>query len=191
MVNAVLGELRKEMGRRLHLIDPGELKFAFIVDFPLLNWNKEEGRWEAMHHPFTQPREDDLHLLDTAPEKVHGRHYDFVCNGFEIAGGSIRIHNAELQRRIFRLMGYEDARINQLFGHLLEAFEYGAPPHGGVAPGIDRFVMLIQGEETIRDVIAFPKNANSYDMMLDAPAPVSPKQIDELHIRLDIKEENP
>ncbi len=181
-VTAVLGELRKDMGRRLNLINPGELKFAFIVDFPLLNWNKEEKRWEAMHHPFTQPREEDLHLLDSAPEKVHGRHYDFVCNGYEIAGGSIRIHNAELQRRIFRLMGYEDERINQLFGHLLEAFEYGAPPHGGVAPGIDRFVMILQGEETIRDVIAFPKNQNAYDMMLDAPAAVSQKQIDELHL---------
>ena len=184
IITPVLGELRKEMGRRLNLIDPHELRFAFIVDFPLLNWNKEEGRWEAMHHPFTQPREEDIPLLDTAPEKVHGRHYDFVCNGFEIAGGSIRIHNAELQRRIFRLMGYEDEKINQLFGHLLEAFEYGAPPHGGIAPGIDRFVMLLAGEETIRDVIAFPKNQVAYDLMLDAPAPVSQKQIDELHIAI-------
>jgi aspartyl-tRNA synthetase len=187
IATAVLGELRKDMGKRLNLIDPCELNFSFIVDFPLLNWNKEEGRWEAMHHPFTQPREDDLHLLDNAPEKVHGRHYDFVCNGFEVAGGSIRIHNAELQRRIFRLMGYEDARINQLFGHLLEAFEYGAPPHGGVAPGIDRLVMILQGEESIRDVIAFPKNANAYDMMLEAPAEVSQKQVDELHIKLNVE----
>lgn len=182
VVSSVLGELRKDMGHRLNLIPDGDLNFTFITDFPLLNWNKEESRWEAMHHPFTQPREQDLHLLDSAPEKVHGRHYDFVCNGYEIAGGSIRIHNAELQRRIFRLMGYEDERINQLFGHLLEAFEYGAPPHGGVAPGIDRFVMILQGEETIRDVIAFPKNQNAYDMMLDAPAPVSQKQLDELNL---------
>jgi aspartyl-tRNA synthetase len=184
IINPVLGELRKDMGRRLGLIDSKELKFAFIVDFPLLNWSKEEKRWEAMHHPFTQPREEDLHLLDSQPEKVHGRHYDFVCNGFEIAGGSIRIHNAELQRRVFRLMGYEDERIQQLFGHLLEAFEYGAPPHGGIAPGIDRLIMILQGEETIRDVIAFPKNQNAYDMMLDAPAPVSQKQIDELHLKM-------
>jgi aspartyl-tRNA synthetase len=188
LVNAVLGELRKDLGRRLNLIDPYELKFAFIVDFPLLNWNKEEGRWEAMHHPFTQPREDDLHLLDSTPEKVHGRHYDLVCNGFELGGGSIRIHNAELQRRIFRLLGHTDEKIDTLFGHLLEAFEYGAPPHGGVAVGVDRFVMILTGEETIRDVIVFPKNQSAYDMMFDAPAEVSQKQIDELHIKLDIDE---
>ncbi len=184
VANAVLGELRKEMGRRLNLADPHELKCAFIVDFPLLNWNKEEGRWEAMHHPFTQPREDEINLLDSAPERVHGRHYDFVCNGFELAGGSIRIHNSELQRRIFRLMGHTDERINELFGHLMEAFQYGAPPHGGIAPGIDRIVMILAGEETIRDVIAFPKNQSGYDMMLDAPAEVTQKQIEELHILL-------
>jgi aspartyl-tRNA synthetase len=184
VANSVLGELRKEMGKRLNLIDPKELKFAFIVDFPLLNWNKEENRWEAMHNPFTQPRESDLHLLDSAPEKVHGRHYDFVCNGYEIAGGSIRIHNAELQRRIFKLFGHSDEKINSLFGHLLEAFEFGAPPHGGVAPGVDRFIMLLAGEETIRDVIAFPKNQSAYDMMFNAPDVVSEKQIEELHIML-------
>jgi aspartyl-tRNA synthetase len=184
LVTGVLGDLRKEMGQRLKLIDPNELKFAFIVDFPLLKWNQEEARWEAMHNPFTQPREEDLHLLDSAPEKVRGRHYDFVCNGFEIAGGSIRIHNAELQRRIFRLFGHSDEKINRLFGQLLEAFEFGAPPHGGVAPGVDRFVMLLAGGETIRDVIVFPKNQSAYDMMFDAPDEVSQKQIDELHIAL-------
>ncbi|MDD5701096.1 MAG: aspartate--tRNA ligase [Dehalococcoidales bacterium] len=184
VANSVLGELRQEMGHRLNLIDPKELNFTFIVDFPLLNWNKDEQRWEAMHNPFTQPREEDLHLLDTTPEKVRGRHYDFVCNGFEIAGGSIRIHNAELQRRIFRLFGHSDEKIDKLFGHLLEAFEYGAPPHGGVAPGIDRFVMLLAGEETIRDVIAFPKNQSAYDMMFDAPDEVSQKQIEEIHIKI-------
>ncbi len=188
MTIAVLGEMRKEMARRLNLINETELKFAFIVDFPLLNWNQEEKRWEAMHHPFTQAKEIDMPLLDTAPEKVHGRHYDLVCNGFELGGGSIRIHNADLQRKIFRIFGHSEEKINHLFGHLLEAFEYGAPPHGGVAVGIDRFVMIIQGGETIRDVIAFPKNQSAYDMMFDAPADVSEKQIDELHIKLKMED---
>ena len=186
---AVLGELRKEMGRRLKLIDPHEVKFAFIVDFPLLNWNQEQSRWEAMHHPFTQPKEAEIPWLDSAPEKVHGRHYDLVCNGFELGGGSIRIHNTELQQRIFRLYGHSDEKIKNLFGHLLEAFEYGAPPHGGVAVGIDRFVMILTGEETIRDVIAFPKNQSAYDQMLDAPAEVSQQQIEELHIKLNVESE--
>jgi aspartyl-tRNA synthetase len=190
VASSVLGELRKEMGQRLKLINTGELKLAFVVDFPLLNWNKEENRWEAMHHPFTQAKEADLHLLDSAPEKVHGRHYDLVCNGFELGGGSIRIHNAELQRRVFRLFGHSDEKINTLFGHLLEAFEYGAPPHGGVAVGIDRFVMILTGSETIRDVIVFPKNQSAYDLMFEAPAEVSQKQIDELHIKLNIVEED-
>ena len=186
MVSSVLGEMRKEMARRLNLVNDKELKFAFIVDFPLLHWNQEEKRWEAMHHPFTQAKEADLSLLDTAPEKVHGRHYDFVCNGYELGGGSIRIHNTDLQRKIFRIFGHSEEKINRLFGHLLEAFEYGAPPHGGVAVGIDRFIMIIQGSETIRDVIAFPKNQSAYDMMFDAPAEVDDKQIDELHIKLNM-----
>jgi aspartyl-tRNA synthetase len=188
MVADVLGEVRKEMGRRLKLIDPKLMKLAFVVDFPLLNWNKEENRWEAMHHPFTQAKEQDVQLLDTAPEKVHGRHYDFICNGYELGGGSIRIHNTEMQRKIFKILGHSEESINRLFGHMLEAFEYGAPPHGGVATGIDRFVMLLQGEETIREVIAFPKNQNAYDMMLEAPAEVSQKQIDEIHIKLNVVE---
>jgi aspartyl-tRNA synthetase len=188
ITSEVLGELRKQMGRRLNLINPHEMKLAFIVNFPLLNWNKEENRWEAMHHPFTQAREEDTSLLESAPEKVHGRHYDFVCNGYELGGGSIRIHNTEMQRKIFHLLGHSEEAINRLFGHLLEAFEYGAPPHGGVATGIDRFVMLLQGEETIREVIAFPKSQNAYDMMLEAPAEVSQKQIDEIHIKLNVLE---
>jgi aspartyl-tRNA synthetase len=188
VANAVLGEIRKEMGRRLNLIDPKELKLAFVVDFPLLNWNKEENRWEAMHHPFTSAKESEWPLLDSAPEKVHGRHYDLVCNGFELGGGSIRIHNTEMQRRIFRLFGHTDEKIDRLFGHLLEAFEYGAPPHGGVAVGIDRFVMILTGEETIRDVIAFPKNQSAYDLMFEAPAEVADKQIDELHIKLKLED---
>jgi len=183
-----MGEVRKEMGKRLGLADPNLFAFGFVVDFPLLEWNKEANRWQAMHHPFTEPRDDDIALLDTLPEKVHGKHYDMVCNGFEIGGGSIRIHNADLQRKIFKIMSYKDEEINRLFGHLMEAFEYGAPPHGGIAAGLDRLVMLLAGENTIRQVIAFPKNQNAVDMTFEAPAEVTQAQIDELHIKL-VKEE--
>ena len=137
-----------------------------------------------MHHPFTSPRDEDAHLLDTSPEKVAGKHYDLVCNGFEIGGGSIRIHTGQMQRKIFRLLGYSDVEIDELFGHLLEAFDYGAPPHGGIALGIDRLVMLLAGEETIREVIAFPKNQNAADLTFNAPSPVTERQLAELHLRL-------
>ena len=184
LVDMALSGLRQEMGHRLKLADPNLLAFAFIVDFPLLERNEETGRWEPMHHPFTAPRDEDMPLLDSAPEKVRGRHYDFVCNGYEIAGGSLRIYTSELQRKIFRLLGYSDEETEERFGHMLEAFEYGAPPHGGVAPGIDRIVMLLAGEETIREVIAFPKNQSATDLTFNAPAPVSEEQLAELHLRL-------
>jgi len=183
-VNIALGELRKEIGNRLKLASPNLLACAFVVDFPLLSKNEETGLWEPMHHPFTAPRNEDIPLLDTAPEKVHGKHYDFVCNGFELAGGSIRIHKSELQRKIFRLLGYRDEEIDERFGHLLEAFEYGAPPHGGIAPGIDRIVMLLAGEETIREVIPFPKNQSAIDLLFNAPATVTEQQLAELHLRI-------
>jgi aspartyl-tRNA synthetase len=184
LVDMVLSELRLEMERRLKLADPNLLAFAFIQDFPLFEKNEETGQWEPMHHPFTAPRDEDIPLLDSAPEKVRGKHYDFVLNGYEIAGGSIRIHQSELQRKVFRLLGYSDEEIDERFGHMLEAFEYGAPPHGGVAPGIDRIVMLLAGEPTIREVIAFPKNQSAIDLTFNAPAPVSEEQLAELHIRL-------
>jgi len=184
VVNVVLGGLRQEMGRRLKLAAPELFVFAFIVDFPLLKRNEESGLWESEHHPFTAPRDEDVSLLDTAPEKVRGRHYDIVCNGLELASGSIRIHNRQLQTKIFQLLGYSDEEIEERFGHLLEAFEYGAPPHGGIAPGIDRIVMLLAGEETIREVIAFPKNQSAADLTLNAPSPVSEEQLAELHLRL-------
>ncbi len=184
LVAMALSGLRQEMGRRLELADPNLLSFAFIVDFPLLDKNEETGLWEPMHHPFTAPRDEDIPLLDSAPEKVRGKHYDFVCNGYEIAGGSIRIHISELQRKIFRLLGYSDEETGERFGHMLEAFEYGAPPHGGVAPGIDRVVMLLAGEETIREVIAFPKNQSAMDLTFNAPSSVSEEQLAELHLRL-------
>jgi aspartyl-tRNA synthetase len=184
VVNDSLAQLRLEFGRRLNLMDPNTLALAFIVNFPLLDWNGEMGRFESMHHPFTQPRDEDIPLLDTAPEKVHGKHYDFVCNGFEIAGGSLRIYKPDLQRKIFNILGYKDEQVNELFGHLLEAFEYGAPPHGGVAPGIDRFVMLLAGEATIREVIAFPKNQNAVDLTFNAPDVVTEEALSLLHIRI-------
>jgi len=182
LVDMALGELRREMGHRLKLDDPHLFVFAFVVGFPLLQ--RSEGRWEPMHHPFTTPRAEDVPLLDTNPEKVGGRHYDMVCNGYEIGGGSLRIHTAELQRKIFRLLGYSDEEIEERFGHLLQAFDYGAPPHGGVALGIDRIVMLLAGEATIREVIAFPKTQEAADLTFNAPSPVAEEQLAELHLRL-------
>jgi aspartyl-tRNA synthetase len=184
LISTVLDRLRLEMGCRLKLADPDVFAFAFIEGFPLLDWDQDSGRWQPMHHPFTAPRDEDIPLLDMAPEKVYGRHYDMVLNGYEIAGGSIRIHTSELQRKVFRLMGYTDLEVDQRFGHLLEAFNYGAPPHGGAAAGIDRFLMLLTGEETIREVIPFPKNQNAVDLLFDAPAPVSEQQLAELHLCL-------
>ena len=187
-VSLSLGELRKELGKRLKLADPNSFALAYVVNFPLLEWDKENNRWHSMHHPFTQPKDDDVVLLDTFPEKVHGKHYDLVCNGFELGGGSIRIHTASLQRKVFHIMSYKDEEIDRLFGHMLEAFDYGAPPHGGIAIGLDRLVMLMTGENTIRQVIAFPKNQNAYDMTFNAPAEVTDTQISDLHIKL-VKED--
>ena len=184
LVNTVLSELRREMGHRLNLADPNLLAFAFIVDFPLLERNEETGQWEPMHHPFTAPRDEDVPLLDSAPEKVRAKHYDMICNGCEIAGGSLRIYTSQLQRKIFKLLGYSDEEVEARFGHLLEAFDYGAPPHGGIAPGIDRIVMLLAREETIREVIAFPKSQTAADLTFNAPSPVSEEQLTELHLRL-------
>jgi len=184
VVATALGELRLEMGQRLELADPNLLAFAFITDFPLLHWSEKAGRWEAEHHPFTSPVTEDIARLDEAPAEVRGQHYDIVLNGYEIGGGSIRIHQSELQRRVFRLLGYTDSEIDSLFGHLLGAFDYGAPPHGGIAVGIDRVVMLLAAEKTIREVIAFPKTQEAMDLTFDAPSPVSEAQLTELHLRL-------
>jgi aspartyl-tRNA synthetase len=184
VVNKTLDELRREMARRLNLADSNLLAFVFVVDFPLFEWSETSNRWESMHHPFTAPREDDAPLLDTEPAKVQARHYDVVCNGCELGSGSIRIHNRQLQEKVFQLLGYSKEEVEERFGHFLRALEYGAPPHGGIAIGLDRLVMLLAGEQTIREVIAFPKNQNAADLMFDTPSYVDNKQLDELNLKL-------
>jgi len=184
LVNKTLDELRREMAKRLNLAQANLLAFAFVVDFPLLEWSETTNRWEAMHHPFTAPRQEDIALLDTQPAKVYARHYDVVCNGCELGSGSIRIHQRRLQEKLFKLLGYSEKEMQQRFGPFLRALEYGAPPHGGIAIGLDRLVMLLTGEQTIREVIAFPKNQNAVDLMFDTPSYVDKNQLDELNLKL-------
>jgi aspartyl-tRNA synthetase len=179
-----LDALRREFAHRLNLADPGLLAFAFIIDFPLITRNRETGLWEAVNNPFTHPRDEDIPLLDSAPDKVHGKNYDLVCNGYELLSGSIRIHRSELQKKILKILGYDDERINTLFGHMLEAFDFGAPPHGGFGAGIDRLMMVLTGENNIREVIAFPKNQSATDLTFGAPSPVTEEQLKELNICL-------
>jgi aspartyl-tRNA synthetase len=184
-----LGQLRMEMGDRLGLRDKDVLAFVWVVDMPLFEWKEQENRWDAVHHPFTAPAPEDLPLLDTDPGAARAQQYDIVCNDVEIGGGSIRIHRREIQEKIFRIMGLPPEQIRSQFGHLLDAFEYGTPPHGGIAPGIDRLVMILAGEESIREVMAFPKTGAAADLMFDSPSPVSEEQLKELHLRLDLEEE--
>lgn len=184
VVNPVLDVLRRELGGRFNLVDQSLLAFCFVVDFPLFEWNETAERWDSAHHPFTAPRDEDLPLLDTDPGTVRSKAYDLVCNGWELGSGSIRIHNRAMQARIFSLLGIGPEEQQARFGHMLEAFEYGAPPHGGVAPGIDRTVALLLGKSDIREVIAFPKTKSATDPMTGAPSPVSPQQLHELHIAL-------
>lgn len=184
-----LCELRLEMGNRLGLRDKNRFALLWVVDFPMFEWSEEEGRLMAMHHPFTAPRPEDVPLLETDPAKVCANAYDMVCNGVEVGGGSIRIHDAELQARIFKALGFTPERAQEQFGFLMNAFKYGAPPHGGLAYGLDRWVSLFAGLDSIRDCIAFPKNNSGRDVMLDAPSALDQKQLDELQLALAPAEE--
>jgi aspartyl-tRNA synthetase len=184
VVNKVLGGLRVIFRDRLGLADPSLMAFAWVVDFPMFAWNEEEKKWDTEHHPFTMPQLDDLPKFETNPAEILSDAYDMVCNGYEMASGSIRIHRSDIQLRVFQLLGLTGDEIEQKFGHMLEAFEYGAPPHGGMAPGIDRLIMLLADEPNIREVIAFPKNQTGRDVMADAPSDVEAKQLKELHIQI-------
>ena len=184
VVHASLSALRNELGKRLGLVDPDELAFAFITDFPLFERHADSGRWNSSHHPFTAPNPDHLSKLESAPGEVLSRAYDAVVNGYEVASGSIRIHDQDLQARIFSLLGYAPEETRERFGALLEAFEYGAPPHGGFACGIDRLVAVLAGEASIREVIPFPKTQNAQDLMMSAPSPVDADQLAELGLGL-------
>jgi aspartyl-tRNA synthetase len=189
VVAGALGQLRLEMGDRLGLRDDEVLAFVWILDMPLFEWKQQENRWDAMHHPFTAPVPEDLPLLDSDPGAARAQQYDIVCNDWEIGGGSIRIHRRDVQEKIFSIMGLPEEEVRSQFGHLLEAFDYGTPPHGGIAPGIDRLVMVLAGEHSIREVIAFPKTTTATDLMFDAPSPVSEEQLKELHLCLDLPDE--
>jgi aspartyl-tRNA synthetase len=186
--NDVLFRLRVKLGERLNLIDPNELALCWVVDFPLLHFDEEGQRYEAEHNPFSGMDEAHVDRLDSDPLNIRAKQYDIICNGYEIGGGSVRINVAELQHKVFSLMKLNDEEIKEQFGHMLEAFEYGAPPHGGIALGIDRLVMLFADEDSIREVIAFPKTQSAQDLLMNAPSPVDEKQLRELHLQLRTEE---
>jgi aspartyl-tRNA synthetase len=183
-VNEALGELRHELGQRLKLGNPNELAFLWVIDFPMFTYDKEESRWVANHHLFTAPQDQYLDTLESDPGHAKSKQYDLVCNGFEVAGGSIRIHRRDVQEKVMRLLGLSMEEAYRKFGHMLDAFEYGAPPHGGIAPGVDRLAMIYAGAPNLREVIAFPKNQQAADTMLGIPSPATDKQVKELHIKL-------
>jgi aspartyl-tRNA synthetase len=183
-----IGELRNKVARDLDLIDAKAWRMLWVVDFPMFEYDDENERWVALHHPFTAPMPDQVDVLESDPGGCISAGYDLVCNGSEIAGGSIRIHQPQLQQKVFTLLGIDEAEQKQKFGFLLDALQFGAPPHGGVAFGLDRLVMLLTGTENIRDVIAFPKTQTGQDLMIEAPGPVDQAQLEELHVRVDVPE---
>ncbi len=187
IVARVLGFLRLDLAKRLKIIDENELNFSWVIDFPLLEFDPEEKRYVAVHHPFTAPREEDTALLEKSPAQCKARAYDLILNGLEIGGGSIRIHDRDLQKRMFTVLGLSENEVNSKFGYMLGAFEYGAPPHGGIAFGVDRLVMIMSKRASIRDVIAFPKTQNANCLMTEAPSDVTTKQLNELHLKIQKK----
>jgi len=179
----LLDQLRLAIAKRENLLNPDAFEFLWVTDFPLLEFHAEDGRWYSMHHPFTAPRDEDVDKLERDPGNVRAKAYDLVLNGSEIGGGSVRIHDAALQTRVFQRLGITDEEARVRFGFFLEALEYGTPPHGGIALGLDRIVAILAGESSIREVIAFPKTANAVDLMAGAPSAVDPKQLRELHLK--------
>lgn len=187
VVADVLGALRVKIGRQLGLIDDNVFKFAWVTDFPLLGYDEDQKRYVAEHHPFTRPREEDLHFFDTDPGAIRAQAYDIVLNGYEVGGGSMRIYKREVQEKMFEALGFTKEVAYEKFGYLMDAFEYGTPPHGGIAFGLDRLVMLLSGRTNLRETIAFPKTASATDLLMDAPSPVDGSQLEQLHIKLALK----
>src|SRR5699024_2362195 len=189
VVHASLGNLRNKLAKDLDLIESDQYNFLWVTDWPLFEYDEEAGRYFAAHHPVTSPKAEVIDLLETEPGKVKANAYDIVLNGYELGGGSIRIHDAQMPKKMFKALGFTDEARDEQFGFLIEAFKYGAPPHGGIAYGLDRLVMLLAGTDNIRDVIAFPKTASASDLMMSAPSEVSKAQLKELHIEVDTEDE--
>jgi len=189
VVADALGALRSKLGAELGLIDQSKFAFLWVVDFPLLEWDEDAKRYVALHHPFTRPKDEDLHLFDTDPGQIRAQAYDMVLNGYELGGGSMRIYKRDVQEKMFAALGFTPEEARAQFGHLLDAFEYGTPPHGGIALGLDRLIMLLAGRTNLREVIAFPKTASASDLMVNAPDVVAPKQLEELSIATTVTEE--